>query len=184
MTKVQQIVDKETGEILTQHQLKPNSNFVQFYRNEMHGIRDLIKAEPKAASLFMFLAEKMDQENALIVSKETLAEVMQVSVRTVTRQIAVLKEKGFIQILKSGVTNIYLINANIAWTTDGDRKAFAKFRANVFVSKSEQEYNVRAKKYKQLDLIPRTEKAEIEAKKLDQQLPKKANTTEERRTKI
>ena len=47
---------------------------VQFYRNEIGSIRELIKDEPKAASLFLFLSEKMDQENALIVSQETLSE--------------------------------------------------------------------------------------------------------------
>lgn len=152
MGRVQQVIEKETGEILTERKLLPNANFVQFYRNEMHSLRELIKEEPKAANLFLFLTEKMDQENALIVSQETLAEVLKVSKRTIIRQINVLREKGFIDIVKSGVTNIYLINANIAWTTHGDKKQYAKFRANVFVSKAEQEYNVKTTKYKQLGL--------------------------------
>jgi hypothetical protein len=150
MTQMKQIIDVDTGEVLTAKKITPNTNFVQFYRNEMHSIRELIKDDPKAANLFMFLTEKMDTENALIVSKETLAEVLGVSVRTITRQIAVLKEKGFISILKSGVSNIYLVNANIAWTTDGDKKEYARFRANVFVSKSEQEYQVKATRTKQI----------------------------------
>ena len=70
----QRIVDTETGEILSSRKIKPNANFVQFYRNEIGSIRELIKDEPKAASLFLFLSEKMDQENALIVSQETLSE--------------------------------------------------------------------------------------------------------------
>ena len=63
------IVDTETGEILSSRKIKPNANFVQFYRNEIGSIRELIKDEPKAASLFPFLVWKMDQENALIVSR-------------------------------------------------------------------------------------------------------------------
>ena len=75
MSREQRIVDTETGEILSSRKIKPNANFVQFYRNEIGSIRELIKKdEPKAASLFLFLSEKMDQENALIVSQETLSE--------------------------------------------------------------------------------------------------------------
>ena len=61
MSREQRIVDTETGEILSSRKIKPNANFVQFYRNEIGSIRELIKDEPKAASLFLFLSEKMDQ---------------------------------------------------------------------------------------------------------------------------
>ena len=155
MSQIQQIIEEETGEVLSQRKLKPNSNFVQFYRNEMHGLRELIATDPKAANLFMLLTEKMDTENALVVSQEVLAEVLGVSKRTVIRQINLLKEKGFVQILKSGTSNIYLVNANIAWTSSGNKKEYAKFKANVLVSKSEQEYNLKEKKHKQLDLLPK-----------------------------
>ena len=114
MSREQRIVDTETGEILSSRKIKPNANFVQFYRNEIGSIRELIKDEPKAASLFLFLSEKMDQENALIVSQETLSEYFGISKRTIIRQLNVLKEKGFIEIIKSGTANVYLVNANIA----------------------------------------------------------------------
>ena len=95
MSREQRIVDTETGEILSSRKIKPNANFVQFYRNEIGSIRELIKDEPKAASLFLFLSEKMDQENALIVSQETLSEYFGISKRTIIRQLNVLKRKRF-----------------------------------------------------------------------------------------
>ena len=58
MSREQRIVDTETGEILSSRKIKPNANFVQFYRNEIGSIRELIKDEPKAASLFPFLVWK------------------------------------------------------------------------------------------------------------------------------
>ena len=152
MSREQRIVDTETGEILSSRKIKPNANFVQFYRNEIGSIRELIKDEPKAASLFLFLSEKMDQENALIVSQETLSEYFGISKRTIIRQLNVLKEKGFIEIIKSGTANVYLVNANIAWTSYAKKK-YAQFKANVFVSKSEQEYKIKSSKFKQLDLL-------------------------------
>ena len=135
MSREQRIVDTETGEILSSRKIKPNANFVQFYRNEIGSIRELIKDEPKAASLFLFLSEKMDQENALIVSQETLSEYFGISKRTIIRQLNVLKEKGFIEIIKSGTANVYLVNANIAWTSYANKREYAQFKANVFVSK-------------------------------------------------
>ena len=64
----------------------------------------------------------MDQENALIVSQETLSEYFGISKRTIIRQLNVLKEKGFIEIIKSGTANVYLVNANIAWTSYANKK--------------------------------------------------------------
>jgi Fe2+ or Zn2+ uptake regulation protein len=153
MSREQRIVDTETGEILSSRKIKSNANFVQFYRNEIGSIRDLIKDEPKAASLFLFLSEKMDQENALIVSQETLSEYFGISKRTIIRQLNVLKEKGFIEIIKSGTANVYLVNANIAWTSYANKREYAQFKANVFVSKTEQTYSVKETKFKQLDLL-------------------------------
>jgi len=118
----------------------------------MASIRELLKEEPKAVNLFLFLTEHMDNSNALIVSKETLSEHMDCSVRTITRQVKILKEKGFLQVLKSGPSNVYCVNANIAWTTSGSKREYARFRAEVLISRSEQQ-DLKESKIKQLNLI-------------------------------
>ena len=120
-------------------------------------LENWLKTSQKAASLFLFLSEKMDQENALIVSQETLSEYFGISKRTIIRQLNVLKEKGFIEIIKSGTANVYLVNANIAWTSYANKREYAQFKANVFVSKSEQEYKIKSSKFKQLDLLDKGE---------------------------
>jgi biotin operon repressor len=153
MAKIQQIVDKETGEVETSRVIKSNSNFVQFYRNEMASIRTLAMDDSKAAALFLYLAEHMDTENALVVSRETIAEQLEWSVPTVDRKIKSLKEKGFITTVKSGTSNIYMINANLVWTSNGTKREYAKFKAQVLISKSEQDYRVKTTRLKQLDLL-------------------------------
>lgn len=152
MSRTQQIIDDESGEVLSSRKLKPNSNFVQIYRNEMFSIRELIKDEPKAANLFLFLTEKMDQDNAIVVSQETLSEVLGTSKRTIIRHLKLLIEKGFLKVIKSGTANVYLVNANIAWSSYANNREYAQFRASVFVSRTEQEFNVRETKTKQLNL--------------------------------
>ena len=65
MSREQRIVDTETGEILSSRKIKPNANFVQFYRNEIGSIRELIKDEPKAASLFLSCLKKWTKKTPL-----------------------------------------------------------------------------------------------------------------------
>ena len=153
MALERQIIDTETGEVKSRGSLGENSNFVMLFRNQMSVSCWTPKSEPKAGALFMFFMEHMDRENALIVSIKTISEILEWSELTVYRQIKVLKEKNLITIAKSGTSNIYFINSQVAWTTYGNKKEYAKFNASVLISKSEQEYRIRASKFKQLDLL-------------------------------
>ena len=54
MSREQRIVDTETGEILSSRKIKPNANFVQFYRNEIGSIRELIKETSQKQLVFSF----------------------------------------------------------------------------------------------------------------------------------
>jgi transcription initiation factor IIE alpha subunit len=148
-----QIVDKETGEIKSRGTLGENSNFVMLFRNEISSIVQIQKEDPKAGALFMFFLEHMDQENALIVSQECISELLGWSIPTIKRKIQVLKEKNFISTKRTGNSSIYFVNANVAWSTYGNKKNYAQFKANVLISKSEQEYRVKSSKFKQLDLL-------------------------------
>ena len=49
------------------------------------------------------------------------------------------------------LNNIYFINSQVAWTTYGNKKEYSKFNANVLISKSEQEYRIKANKFKQIE---------------------------------
>lgn len=153
MALERQIIDTETGEVKSRGSLGENSNFVMLFRNQMSALVELQKTEPKAGALFMFFMEHMDRENALIVSIKTISEILEWSEPTVYRQVKTLKEKNLITIAKSGTSNIYFINSQIAWTTYGNKKEYSRFNANVLISKSEQEYRIKASKFKQIDLL-------------------------------
>jgi len=120
-----------------------NRNFVMLYRNEKKSLIDLGKKDASASVLLNFLILHMDTENCLIVSGETLAECLGWSLRTVRSKVKVLYDLQMIDILKSGNTNIYCINSNLAWSTYANKKQYAKFRARVLISKSEQESNAK-----------------------------------------
>lgn len=153
MALERQIIDTDTGEVKSRGTLGENSNFVMLFRNQMSALVELQKSEPKAGALFMFFMEHMDRENALIVSIKTISEILEWSEPTVYRQIKTLKEKNLITTAKSGTSNIYFINSQVAWTTYGNKKEYSRFNASVLISKSEQEYRIKASKFKQLDLL-------------------------------
>lgn len=158
MALERQIIDTATGEVKSRGYLGENQNFVMLFRNEISSIVNLQKEDAKAGVLFMFLLEHMDRENALIVSIETIAELLKWSRPTVCRKIKFLKEKNFITTVRTGNSSIYFVNANIAWSTYGNKKEYAKFNASVLISKSEQEYRIKASKFKQIDLLDDGEK--------------------------
>ena len=67
--------------------------------------------------------------------------------------VGLVKEKNFITTARTGNSSIYFVNANIAWSTYGNKKEYSRFNASILISKSEQEYRIKASKFKQLDLL-------------------------------
>ena len=133
MSLERQVIDTATGEVKSRGYLGENQNFVMLFRNEISSIVNLQKEDAKAGVLFMFLLEHMDRENALIVSIETISELLEWSRPTVCRKIKFLKEKNFITTARTGNSSIYFVNANIAWSTYGNKKEYAKGLYNAIV---------------------------------------------------
>lgn len=159
------VVDLETGEVKTSQQkmLGENNNFVMFFRDEMHSLQKIAIQDGKALSILMLITEHMDHTNSLIVSRDAIAEILEMSVPTVDRKLKFLRDKNFISVIKSGTSNIYTVNAKIAWTTYANQKQYAKFTSNVLVSRTEQDYKIKGSKAKQLDLLePKTKNSEAD----------------------
>lgn len=114
-----------------------NKDFVQIYRRHIDDITRLAKENGRAYDVFMFLIKHMDGSNALCVSTAVLAEIMDTSARTIMRSTKYLKEKGWICILKSGTTNVYVVNPEIVWTSYANQKSYCKFETNVILSSTE-----------------------------------------------
>ena len=87
--------------------------------------------------LFMLLCKHMDGSNALCVSNVALSEILNTTTRTVQRAVKYLKDNGWLCILKSGTSNVYIVNPDVAWTSYGNQKQYCKFQANVLLSSSE-----------------------------------------------
>lgn len=115
-----------------------NKDFIQLYRNHIDDVTNLARQNPRAYDLFMLLCKHMDGTNALCASNVVLQEIMGgVSRATITRAVKYLKDNGWICVLKSGTSNVYIVNPDVAWTSYGNQKSYCKFQANVLLSSSE-----------------------------------------------
>lgn len=114
-----------------------NRNFVQLNRDFMMDIAKLASENSSAFTLFMFISQQMDGNNALCISMKALEEALELSRSTLSRAVRHLKEKGWLCVLKTGTSNLYIINPEIEWTSWANQKQYCKFSTNIIVSPSE-----------------------------------------------
>lgn len=131
------IKEVEEKERKKQERERKNNNFVMIYREHMPEIRWLMQKNGTACSILNFIMEHMDSKNALVCSAQVFMDYFEVSRSTITRCIKLLKDSGFIDVLRSGSSNIYVVNQEVAWTSWKNQKKYCKFEGNVLISATE-----------------------------------------------
>lgn len=122
------------------------SVFKEFYQlNKANStyLESGIAENPNAMRLLFFFFRHMDDYNAVMCSYAVIQEVLNVSRMTASKAVKYLKDKGFIHILKSGTSNVYIANKNLVWKSWGNNWKYSKFPANIVLSSSEQEKNIK-----------------------------------------
>lgn len=102
-------------------------------------LRALQLANPTASLLFSVIRENMQiGSNAVTVSNSALCQIIGKSRATITRAIKHLATHNYVQIIKVGNVNTYVVNEKIAFAgSAGQRKAV--FSATVIAHECEQE---------------------------------------------
>lgn len=142
----------------------PYRQFLQVNQENYKAEDWLMKTSPAAYRLFRFITQNMDNYNALMCSYRVFEESLGYKQSTIFRAVKLLKEKKFIQTVKSGTNNVYFVNKELYWHSYGTNYARAEFGAKIIVSASEQEpeeqekIKLKAKRYKSLE----TEEKSIE----------------------
>jgi len=139
-------IQEQEEEVQKQKEQKDrNTNFVQLYRDNMPEIRWLMTNHGFASSVLFFILEHMDTRNALACSYEVFIDYFSKSRMTIYRAIKLLQENGFIDVLKMGSSNVYIVNSDLAWTDYNSHKKFAKYDGKILVSKKEnKDYQYRS----------------------------------------
>ena len=117
----------------------PFSRWTQFNNEHTKELMMLAMKYPKAHAILYFLVDQMDNYNACICSYKVMQEVLGCGQATIARNIKVLKDLGFLAILRSGNANVYTINDKVYWKSWGNNRKYSKFPANVVLSMSEQD---------------------------------------------
>lgn len=136
-----------------QEEAKKNYNFIQLYRDNMPELRWLMSNHNLASSLLFFILEHMDNRNALACSYSVFEDYFSKHKTTIYRNLKILEENGFIDILKMGTSNVYVVNEDLAWTVSNDKKKFAKYDGKILISKKENkdfEYRSQFERFKAL----------------------------------
>lgn len=130
---------KAEAEARKREKNSPFTRWTQFNLEHTKELMWLAIKHPKAHAILYFLVDQMDEYNAVMCSTKVLEEVLGISRQTISKNITLLKENGFIAVLKSGTSNVYTINDKVYWKSWGNKKQYSKFPANVVLSMSEQE---------------------------------------------
>lgn len=104
-------------------------------------LRGLIHRNAKAAQLMLALIEKMQPGGGgvVVASRSTMAELLETSLRTVDRSLALLAEEGWVQKIRIGGAFALAINSRVAWVGPRGLLPQAVFSATVIASQSEQD---------------------------------------------
>lgn len=148
MIKKHSLVSKETEARVRQQELaeqekaearaKKNFNFVQIEKRALKEVRTLYERNATAGKLLFILAEKMNRQNALVCSYDTMSKITGLSRQTLYKAVKYLKEENWIQVIKVGTANAYVVNSRVFWQSSGDKK-FTVFNAAIIASNDEQD---------------------------------------------
>lgn len=114
--------------------------FVQVERESLKPWGQLIRQSPVAAHLLMELVRHMDGRNAVVMSRKTMAQLMEVSERTIYRVLQTLREHRYVELVRIGNLHAVVVNARVGWTRSRGAKAdMAVFDARVVANLEEQD---------------------------------------------
>jgi len=119
-------------------QRSPFGNWCQWNLDQTKNAMALVNKNPQSYRILLFFVEQMDNYNALICSYDVICEALDISQSTAKRAIKVLRDHNFIDIYKSGTTNVYTINKQLVWKSWGTNYKYAKFSANMIIAEREQ----------------------------------------------
>ena len=145
LTEVREMLSQSTDLLETERReslaLKNRvaGGFYMMNRTAEKNLRELQLKSPVGALVFSVIREHMGiGTNAVTISNKALGQIIGKSRQTVTRAIAYLRNNRYVQVLKSGTTNTYIVNEQIAFSGRvGQRKAV--FSATVVAHECEQD---------------------------------------------
>jgi len=131
-----------------------NMDFVQLQRSELRAISALAAKSALALDLLMILAQSMNKKNAVMMSYQAMEAITGKTSRHLRRAITILKSDNWIQVIKVGTANAYVLTEAVFWTDRGDNRHMADFSAQVITTLNEQDKDLRKNPHVKLKRVP------------------------------
>lgn len=131
---------KEQDSSQKQAARRQNGGFTQVYEAGWQRLQSLLTDRPELARIYAFFAEQMGPDGTISVSRQTMADIFNVSEKTVSRHTKALEEMGAIVILKLGNANVYCLDPSEVWKSFDNAKPYAAFRTRTLVGKTENPF--------------------------------------------
>ena len=142
---------------LREDDFPPNFGWVMMDKKPIQALKSLAIKHPIAMGTLMHMVENMSRSNAFMASQQSIAKSLGVSTVAVKKAVSVLESSKFVQIIKIGTANAYIVNTKVAW--QGNRGArFAHFHADIVAYEIEQSKDI--DDTSPLNQIPRLEEGE------------------------
>ena len=147
--RIIEIKDQQIADIVEYNESKksPFRKWIQMNNDEQAYNADdwLISKSPAAYRIFKFLVSNMDNYNAVICSYKVMQVKFGYSQATVKRSIQLLKQHKYIEVVRTGGANIYMINKHLYWNSWGTNYAYTEFDAKVIITTTEQDEGIQAR---------------------------------------
>jgi hypothetical protein len=157
-----------------EERVKKSLDFVQVSKSSL---RALSKLKPLSLEILMTFAQAMNRQNAVMMSYETMASLTNYKRNALSKAIKELQAEQWLQIIKVGTANAYVLNSEVFWTTANNKKEYATFSAQIITSLDEQNSkDIRKCKDLRLKTIPSIEPSDPDLRVI---LKKKINKSAE-----
>lgn len=138
LSKAMDTLDAERKAVMSAKN-KVSGGYYMMSRRAEKNLRALQRENTSASLVFSVIREHMQiGTNAVTISNEALAKILGISTRTVARATKHLKDKNYVQVVKIGSSNTYVVNEQVAFAGNvGQRKAV--FSATVVAHECDQQ---------------------------------------------
>lgn len=115
--------------------------WAQIQLEAVERLQGLMRKHAKAAELMLCLIRHMQPGSGgvVVVSRNTMCELLDTSMPTVERALRVLIAEGWVQRMRVGSAHALAINDRVAWVGPRGDMQHAVFSATVIASRSEQD---------------------------------------------
>lgn len=144
--------DNARAEAAEEH-VKKNADFLQLSKSAVPELAALAKKNIRAFDVLMVLVQKMDRQNAIMMSAASISAVLGISRSTFARALVVLRDDRWIQVIKVGSNSAYLVNSRAFWQSYRTHRV-ASFNAKIITTGAEQKESLRRLEEVRLKKIP------------------------------